>query len=185
MTAQINEPQLRAAFETMRNAGQRGRELAALLHKRGTRARISARVSGGFTLNFINTIFLQPPRENANESEFRRWVTLLAHEACHIEQGFWVDSVQQEIIAYQTQCRVARELEIDLGTLHDAFEKLNPALASDQRAAQFALTSIFYGAPAAVVYACLPLAQPRGARALWPGLRQMFAVLRAARMTRP
>ncbi len=181
MSVKINHLALRHAFDALQNAGPRGRALAALLDARGTRVRISARVAGGFTLNFINAIFLQPLRENASEFEFRQWVTILAHEACHIEQRFWVDSVEQEIRAYQTQCRVAQELDIDLGTLRAAFAELDSASVQDQQTAQRALTSIFFGAPAAIVYAALPLAQPRGLRAFIPACRQIAAVARASR----
>ena len=68
-----------------------------LLDERGTHVRSSNAVTGGFTLNFLNLILLQPPPANGAEAEFKRWVTILAHEACHIEQRFWVDSVEQEM----------------------------------------------------------------------------------------
>lgn len=181
MTARIDEPKLRAAFEVMRNAGPRGRELAALLDARRTRARISRRIVGGFTLNFINTIFLQPLAREASEWEYRRWVTILAHEACHVEQGYWVDSVQQEISAYQTQCRVAIELGIDLVVWREAFAALNPVSPQDQTTGRANLLALFANEPAGVVYAALPLSQPRGLRAFAPGARQIAAVLRASR----
>ncbi|MBI4673957.1 MAG: hypothetical protein HY741_20110 [Chloroflexi bacterium] len=184
MPARIEEPKLRDALDVLRNAGLRGGELAALLDARATRVRISARVVGGFTLNFINTIFLQPLAHNADDFEFRRWVTLLAHEACHIEQRYWVDSVEQEIRAYQAQCRVADELGIDLGAFRDAFAKLNPDSAQDQQTGQTAMLSMFFGQPAAVVYASLPLSQPRGLRAILPGVREIIAVVRAGTQAR-
>lgn len=183
MTARIDEPKLREAFEVMHNAGPRGRELAALLDRRATRVRISARIVGGFTLNFINTIFLQPLAPDTSAWEYRRWVTILAHEACHVEQGFWVDSVQQEIIAYQTQCRVAIELGIDLVVWREAFAALNPASPHDQTTGRAHLLALFANEPAGVVYAALPLRQPRGLRAFAPGVRQIAAVLRASRRT--
>lgn len=182
MAVKIDDAQLRDAFDALRNAGPRGRALAACLEERGTRARISSRLTGGFTLNFINTVFLQPLRAEADEFAFRQWVTLLAHEASHIEQRFWVDSVAQEIRAYQTQCRVAQELEIDLGTLREAFASLDPDAPQDQRTAQRVLTSLFFGTPAAIVYAALPLAQPRGVRAIVPACREILAVARASRV---
>lgn len=184
MPVHLNEPQLRNALEMMRNAGPRGRELGALLEQRATRVRLTPRVVGGFTLNFINTIFLQPLSQNASEWEFRQWVTVLAHEACHVEQRHWVDSVQQEIIAYQAQCSVARELGIDLVVLREAFAALNPESAQDQAAGRAAMLSLFANQPAAVVYASLPLAQPHGVRAIVPGVREIAAVLRAAGQTR-
>ncbi len=184
MPINLQEPKLCDAFEVMRNAGPCGRELGALLEQRATRVRISPRVVGGFTLNFINTIFLQPLSESASEWEFRQWVTLLAHEACHVEQRHWVDSVQQEIKAYQTQCIVAKELGIDLVVLREAFAALNPESASDQAAGRAAMLSLFASQPAAIVYAALPLAQPRGLRAIMPGAREIAAVLCAARHAR-
>jgi hypothetical protein len=184
MTIRLDHPKLQEAYAVMQKAGPRGRELAALLERRATRVRVSARVAGGFTLNFINTIFLQPPDSAGSDLQFKLWVTLLAHEACHIEQGFWVDSVQQEIIAYQTQLRVADELGVDLGILREAFANLNPGLAEHQQMGQAALRSIFFGAPAAMVYAALPLAQPRGLRAILPGARELIAVVRAGTQAR-
>ena len=93
--------------------------------------------------------------------------------------------MQQEIIAYQTQCRVAIELGIDLVLLREAFAALNPESAQDQQVGRAAMLSLFSGEPAAVVYASLPLSQPRGLRAIVPGAREILAVLRASRRTRP
>src|SRR5581483_5233640 len=110
----------------LRAAGPRGRELANVLDQRGTRVYVSALVGGGFTLNFINTILLQPLRADASDDDFKIWVTLLGHEACHIEQGFWVDSVQQEIRSYIAQGIIGDELGINTGIIKDAFGALNP-----------------------------------------------------------
>lgn len=181
---QLDDAKLREAYDVMRNAGPRGRELAAFLDQRATRVRISPRVVGGFTLNFINAIFLQPLSPDAGDFQIQLWATLLAHEACHIEQGYWVDSVQQEIKAYQTQCCVADKLGIEPGPIRDAFAKLNADLLQDQQRAQAAMRSIFFGELSAIVYASLPLSQPRGLPAILPGMREIAAVVRAGTQPR-
>lgn len=179
MRARIDDPQLQDAYATLRGAGARGRELAETLDRRRTRVRAWKRVPGGLTLNFLNLIALQPLPANADETEYRWWVTLLAHEAAHIQQGYWVDSVQQEIRAYAAQWQVARELGIDLGPAYALLAQFDPASAEQRAAARAALVSLFGGQPAALVYAALPLLQPTGWRAIVPGIRETLALLRA------
>jgi hypothetical protein len=180
MAANINDAQVQKAFEMMRNAGPRGRELAGVLDARGTRVRISGTLLGGFTLNFLNLILLQPPDVNAGDAAFRAWVTILAHEACHVEQGFWVDSIQQELRAYVTQCQVALELGVTLAVLPDVFGKIDPNSAEQQEIGQRAMLTLFAGQSAALVYAALPLAQPERWRAILPAFGEILAVVRAA-----
>lgn len=179
MPAHFTTPQLLEAYITLREAGSRGLQLANVLDRRGTTVRVAAAVSGGFTLNFINTILLQPLRADASDFDFKIWVTLLGHEACHIEQGFWVDSVQQEIRSYIAQGMIGDELGIDTGFIKDAFGKLNPDSPDAVRLAQAAMLTLFAGQPAALVYASLPLLQPRGLGAFVSALRQLAAVVRA------
>jgi len=179
MPAKIRDPQLLEAHRALRGAGPRGRQLAEVLDERETRVRISTAIVGGFTLNFINTIFLQPPTPGASDWDRKYWITLLAHEACHVEQRYWVDSIQQEIRAYIAQGIVGDELGIELGFIKHAFTNLNPDSIEHQRVAQAAMLSLFAGQPAAIVYASLPLLQPTGLRALGPALDELAAVVRA------
>jgi hypothetical protein len=180
MSAKISDPAGIRAYETLRASGPRGRALAEVLDRYGTRVRVTPRIYGGFTLNFINSIFIMPLREDASEWEYKAWVTLLAHEACHVEQRYWVDSVQQEIRAYTAQATVGHELGIELGYVTDAFVRLDPDSPEHQRLAQAALLSLFAGSPAGIVYASLPLLQPTRLRAFLPAVRESVAVLRAA-----
>ncbi len=180
MNARIDNADALRAFESLQNAGPRARELAAVLDERRTRVRVTKKIVGGLTLNFVNTIFLQPLRTQPSDFDFKFWVSLLAHEACHVEQKYWIDSVQQEIRAYATQAIVAAELGIDLGYLKHAFANLNPDSPNHQRLAQAALASLFGNTPAGIVYASLPLRQPNGIHTFIPALRELEAILRAA-----
>ncbi len=179
MNARIDHPDALRAFQVLQNAGPRARELAKVLDERRTRVRVTPKIYGGFTLNFINTIFLMPLRADASDWDFKAWASLLAHEACHVEQTFWIDSVQQEIRAYTAQAFVGDELGIDLGYIKHAFANLNPDSSEHQRLAQAALLSLFGSTPAGIVYASLPLMQPLGVHAFVPAMRQLAAVLRA------
>ena len=180
MNARIRDTNAEHAYYTLQASGPRGRELADILARRHTRVVVTRRVTGGLTLNFLNTIFLQPLRAEANDAEYKGWVCLLAHEACHIEQKFWIDSIQQEMRAYASQARVAQELGIDLGVIQRVFGNLNPDRAADQNIARAELSRLFGQTPAGIVYASLPLGQPVGLYALVPALRQITALVRAA-----
>lgn len=178
MPASFSDSQLAPVFVRLKQSGPRGNELAAVLEQHNTTIRIARWVSGGFTLNFINTIFLgpnQPPDY---------LVTLLAHEACHVEQRFLVDSVQQELVSYQSQCAVAAEIGIDLGRIND-FVQLNPAAGADLDAARRLLADLFAGQPAAILYASMPLLQPVGLAAGLAAVREVAALVRAGFGKRP
>lgn len=179
MNARIDDLNAIKAYESLRTGGARSRELADVLNRHKTRVRVTRHIVGGLTLNFFNTIFMMPLRADASDCEYKHWITLLAHEACHIEQRFWVDSVEQEIRAYTAQALVGDELGIDLHHIKHAFSDLNPSRAQDLVRAQAALVTWGAGTPAGIVYASLPLFQPTGARAFLPALREGFAVLRA------
>lgn len=166
------------AYRLLRTSGPEGARLAAVLDTRRTRVWVTPRVSGGFTLNFLNTIFLQPPT-GATGADLRAWTTLLGHEAEHVDQRAWVDSIQQELRSYQAQARVARELGLDGGAIERAFEGLDPNSPDAQKLAQAAMLTLFAGSPAAIVYAALPLLQPRGLTTVSAALRQLAAVIRA------
>jgi hypothetical protein len=179
VSVRIRDANARQAFQMLESCGPRGRKLAAEMERRGTRVWVTPRIQGGLTLNFINSIFIMPLPANATERTWNTWVSLLAHEACHIEQRFWVDSVEQEMIAYRTQVQVGDELGVDLSGWN-VFATLNPKDPQDQLCARAALLTLFANTPAAMVYASLPLAQPRRLRAIMPGARELAAVLRAA-----
>lgn len=183
MPISVNRPELVQAHEALRAAGPRGKELAEVLDERGTRVRVVSWLYGGFTLNFLNTIFVMPLKPDASDWEYKAWVSLLGHEACHVQQRHWVDSIQQEIIAYTTQVIVGDELGINLQSFRDAFANLNPASPQHQRLAQAAMLGLFAGTPAGVIYASLPLWQPNGWGAIVPGVKEGAAALRAALAT--
>lgn len=184
MPISVNRPELNQAYEALRTSGPTGKELAGVLDERGTRVWVVSWLYGGFTLNFLNTIFIMPLRPNATDWDYKAWVSLLGHEACHVQQRHWVDSIQQEIIAYTAQVIVGDELGINLQSYRDAFANLNPASPQHQRLAQAAMLGLFAGTPAGVVYAALPLFQPNGWAAVVPALHEGAAALRAA-FTKP
>ncbi|MCC7165197.1 MAG: hypothetical protein IT331_22045 [Anaerolineae bacterium] len=179
MTANIKHTGAQRALNVLRNCGPRGRALADELDRRGTRVWVTPKIYGGFTLNFVNTIFIYPLPANAGDTEFKYWVTLLGHEACHVEQRYWVDSVEQEIHAYTAQSHVADELGVDLSYIKDRFAHLDPSKPEDLKAAYEALLSLFGTTPAGIVYASLPLLQPVQLHAVLPAARQLAAVVRA------
>lgn len=183
MNAHISDPNAVRAYETLRDSGPRGRELADVLDKYGTHVRVQPGLYGGFTLNVINTLFVMPLKADATDWDYKAWVSLLGHEACHVEQRYWVDSVAQEIRSYATQFLVANELGINMSYL-DPFVHLNPESRDHQRLAQAALMGLFAATPAGIVYASLPLFQPVGAGAILPALAEFVAVIRAA-LTKP
>src|SRR4029077_6828300 len=149
------------AYKMLRTSGPRGRELADVLDGRETRVRFSSRIQGGFTLNFINTIFFSsrirgvfalnfinlffppPPADPNSDWYFKYLVTLLGHEACHVEQRYWVDSVQQEMRAYASQVRFADELNFNPGPIKDHFADLDPDSPGHQRIAHQAMITLF------------------------------------------
>lgn len=179
MTLQPHELDVFRAYEVLQRCSPRGRGLVELLARRKTRVFVTSKIYGGFTLNFINMIFIQPLRPDASDWDFKAWACLLAHEACHVEQGYWIDSVEQEMIAYSTQALVGDELGINLVDYKNYFARLNPKSIADQLLAQKALLTMFVGSPAAMVYASLPLMQPTGLRAFFPAIKELAAVVRA------
>lgn len=180
MKATFHDGNVQRAYEALKTSGPRGRELARILAERRTRVVVSHRIAGGLTINFLNTIFLEAPRADATEIDFKAWVSLLAHEAAHIEQGFWLDSVQQEMRAYASQAQVAHELGINLGELRETFGTLDGNDPEHQKIAHAALQRLFARTPAAILYAALPPGQPIGVSAVGAVVRQMIALARAA-----
>ncbi len=180
MPPRLTHPDLVKAYEALRASGPRGRELAEVLDRYNTKVVFAKWVVGGFTLNFINRIFLQPLRPDYTQDEFKYLVTLLAHEACHVQQRFVVDSIEQEVRSYLAQCAVAEELGINIGLIQQTFGRLDPDLQEDLQRAAIELVNLFAGQPASIVYAALPVLQPRGFRPTTrAAVRQIAAVVRA------
>jgi Putative metallopeptidase family (DUF6782) len=171
MARTFHNARLQKTFDALGRT-PRGAELARVLEQKKTFILLTPLISGGFTLNLVNTIAL----DSRQPDDYL--VTLLAHEACHVEQGFLVDSVQQELVSYRTQCEVANQVACNIGGMA-GFAKFDPALPGDLQAAQELMTSLFNGQPAAVLYAAMPLVQPRGLVAAMPALRQIAALIRA------
>lgn len=169
MPPRFGHSDLEKIYAALQGAAPRGRELTEILARRNTTLRF-APIVGGFTLNFINTVFLQPLPARYAPDDFNYWATLLAHEACHVEQGFFVDSVEQEIRAYLAQCQVAVELGMVnhsfINALQQAVGNVNLAHAEELSAARQALSNLFGNQPATMFYNALPLAQPRGMAAI-------------------
>jgi hypothetical protein len=97
------EPKLQPYY-LLGAATQSGREGHQASHRKLVRYK-SAKFVGnaGFTLNAIRTVFIGPIRE-------KNLPEIIAHEACHVAQGYWSDSIKQEIKAYITGVKVNYEI---------------------------------------------------------------------------
>ncbi len=179
MPVRVAHPDLGKLYEGLQACEPRGRALAAVLDRRGTTVRF-APIKGGFTLNLINTIFLQPLPANCSDADLKYWISLFGHEACHIEQGFIVDSVAQEVQAYTAQCQVAAELGISdnafLQQLRQACENVDPSQIRELQAAREAINSLLGDQPATMLYKALPVLQPRGLAAIPAALVELWAL---------
>ncbi len=174
----FGSPELIELYNTLESSEPRGHELAAVLERRNTRIRF-APIVGGFTLNFINTVFLQPLPPEHSQEVFKYWVALLAHEACHVEQGFYVDSVQQEVRAYLAQCQVAQELglvDAFVEALLKACQNVDLTQPDQLSAARRAIDDLLGPQPATMLYEALPVLQPTGFRAIIPALVELRAL---------
>ena len=118
-----------AAVERLRGANDEGALLAQVLDAKKTRIAFSPLVAGGLTLNPLNAIFLQKSMEDYQGADFDVLVALLAHEARHIQQGYWVDSIAQELCSYQTQVRIGLKLGLDFGPEFGELMTLNDSRA--------------------------------------------------------
>lgn len=173
-----------AAVERLRGAGDEGALLAQVLDAKKTRIAFSPLVAGGLTLNPLNAIFLQKSMEDYQGADFDVLVALLAHEARHIEQGYWVDSIAQELCSYQTQVRIGAKLGLDFGP---GFEELMTLKDSrvDLPKAQELIVGLFPGSPAQVLYEALDEEQPFGLIAIGSAIKQLRALSRAAQQVQP
>jgi thioredoxin-like negative regulator of GroEL len=90
---------------------------------------------------------------------------ILAHEFSHVQQGYLVDSVQQELIAYQAAAKIAHALDYTVGKqLYDRFLALNPANSKDLDTVLALILDLASGSlPTQTIYKSLPKTQPQGA----------------------
>ncbi len=162
MTAKITSATLLDAHKRIAQLSI-GAELSAIVDKRGTTVEFSNLISGGFTLNVINRIFVDPHLQDPGSFDWL--VCILAHEFCHVKQGYWVDSVEQELICYQLQARVCAEIGLDGGRqTYDRFLPLDPKKSSDlDTALKYILELAGGSVPTQTIYKSLPKFQPTGA----------------------
>ena len=176
MPAKISSSVLKQAHSRIAQLGTPGAELTATIEKRGTRIVFSSIISGGFTLNAVNTILVDPHlQEPAN---FDLLICTLAHECSHVQQGHLVDSIQQELIAYRAEAMTAAALNYTYGKeLFGKFLDLDP---KNLQHLDIALTYILDLArsspPTQTIYKSLPKTQPTGAA---DNLKAAFAQLGA------
>lgn len=88
-------------------------ESGRLGHEASRKRRAGYKVAGflskaGFTVNAINTVFIA---SDVNFKAVCNLAGLVAHEASHIEQRWWSDSLMQEVKAYKSGARVLKELK--------------------------------------------------------------------------
>ena len=178
----LNSPQvetLRAAVEKLRSCGDEGAELARVLDQKKTRLVFSELTAGATTLNVLNAILIEKSFDHATGDNFNVLVTLLAHEARHAEQRYFVDSIQQELHSYQTQVRVTEQLGLQPYAPMAELLKLGDS-AMDLAKARGAIVNLFPGSPAQILYAALATQQPMGLIAIPAAIRQIRALTRAA-----
>ncbi len=176
MAAKISSPALREARHRIAQLGTLGADLVAAIDRRGTRVIFSSLISGGFTLNVINTIFMDPHLQDPQQADLL--ACTLAHECSHVQQGYLVDSVQQELIAYQTGAKIADALNYAYGKqLFAPFLALDPTREQDLETARQHILALAGGSvPTRTIYSSLPLFQPTGAADnLVAALRQLSA----------
>jgi mannose/fructose-specific phosphotransferase system component IIA len=170
---------LRAAVEKLRSCGDEGAELARVLDQKKTRLVFSELTAGATTLNVLNAILIEKSFDHATGDNFNVLVTLLAHEARHAEQRYFVDSIQQELHSYQTQVRVTEQLGLQPYAPMAELLKLGDS-AMDLAKARGAIVNLFPGSPAQILYAALATQQPMGLIAIPAAIRQIRALTRAA-----
>lgn len=180
MPPKISDPKVLQLYNAMQNSGARGGELAQVLDRKSTNVKFISWLVGGFTLNLINTIFLQPLSPSYDDATFKYEVTLLAHEACHVQQGFIVDSLEQEARAYLAQAQVADELGLKndfIERLRAAFANVNLQAADELDEGRRALVALLGNQPATMLYKVLPVFQPTGLRAIGPAIREVTTLI--------
>jgi len=161
MPAKISAPILLDATRRIAQLAL-GADLVATVERKNTHVTFSTLVSGGFTLNVINSVLVDPHLQD--QASFDWLVCILAHEYCHVQQGYWVDSVEQELLCYQLQARVCHEMGLDAAKpLYDRFLPLDPKNANDLDTALGFILELAGGSlPTQTIYQSLPKFQPTG-----------------------
>lgn len=162
MPAKFNSPILHDATRRIAQLAL-GADLVATVERKATNIQFSTLISGGFTLNVINSVFVDPHLQDP--ASFDWLVCILAHEYRHVQQGYWVDSVEQELLCYQLQARVCDEIGLAAAKpLYDRFLPLDPKNESDlDTALQYILELAGSSVPTQTIYKSLPKFQPTGA----------------------
>jgi len=163
MPANISSPVLQNAKDRIAQLGDLGAGLATAVDKKNTRIGFSTLVSGGFTLNVVNTIFVDPHMETPEN--FDLLTCILAHECSHVQQGFLIDSIEQETIAYKVQAKICDLMNFDFGKqYYGKFLALDHTKEADLNTAlQFILEFAGGSLPTQTIYKSLPKFQPTGA----------------------
>ena len=163
MPANISSPVLRNALDRIAQLGDLGASVAKSANDKKARIIFSTLISGGFTLNVINTIFVDPHLESPDNFD---WLTcILAHECSHVQQGYLVDSVEQETVAYQVQAKICELMNFDPGKqYYGKFLALDHAKEANlDTALQYILEFAGGSVPTQTIYKSLPKFQPTGA----------------------
>lgn len=162
MPANISSPVLQNALDRIAQLGAVGAGVTQSVNDKKTRIIFSTLISGGFTLNIINTIFVDPHLESPDN--FDLLTCILAHECSHVQQGYWVDSVEQETIAYQVQAKICELMNFDFGKqYYGKFLTLNPTQEPDLNTALNYILEFASGSLATqTLYKSLPKFQPTG-----------------------
>lgn len=103
------DPRLQAAYRLAAST-ESGRSDHEASRDRRAGYKVSNIVSrAGFTVNALRTVFIA--RDLMTSSPKETIVEILAHEASHVEQGFWSDSLEQEVQAFVRAAEVMEELK--------------------------------------------------------------------------
>ena len=138
-------------------------------HWRSFERRVSYRVVGflnrsGFTVNALRIVFIA--QDLLSPSDKETLIEIIAHEASHIEQGWWSDSVKQEVEAYRRGATVMQELK-QAGKVSTGGD--DAWLAADDEIAEMKLREKKALAP---LYGVIPSEQPQGWADKWEAVRQ-------------
>jgi len=164
-------PALEEAFKVMLST-QVGKELGeAVRHRHGRFIVDPTPLLGraSITLNFLRLAVIGA--EVTRGEQFISLVESVAHEAAHLAQGYWSDSFEQEYRAFVSAARVLHELgcQDSFGWAPDLWEL--PLEEAAQR-----IQRLFPDHPLYGQQAMIPLKQKRGWQALWPLLKQAWAL---------
>ena len=168
-------PALREPFRLMLTT-QIGWELGRTASRRRARFMVDPTPLLGtacITFNVLRVAII-----GAKMAESGRLIALvesLAHEAAHLAQAYWSDSFEQEYLAFVSAARVLHELGHQ-----DSFSWTPDLWELPLEAAARRIQALFPDHPLYGQRAAIPLRQRRGRRAVWPLLRQLWALLRRA-----